>query len=175
MVAPVTSTPAEPAVSVPSASRAPAAPNVVARLVATGLGSGYSPIAPGTAGSAVGLALFWPLAHLPLAVQVAATVAVFVAGVAAATHVADRVGLKDPGLVVVDEVVGMWVTLLLVPFTPVTAAIGFVAFRVMDVFKPYPARQLEHLRGGWGIMADDVMAGVYANLLVRIALMVVPA
>ena len=64
----------------------------------------------------------------------------------------------------------MWVTLLFLPLTPLTAAIGFFAFRAMDVLKPYPARQLEHLHGGWGIMADDLMAGVYANLLVRIAL-----
>jgi len=77
--------------------------------------------------------------------------------------------------VVVDEVAGMWTTLLWVPFTPVWAALAFVAFRVMDVLKPYPARQLEALRGGWGIMADDLMAAVYANLLVRIALMVLPA
>ena len=62
----------------------------------------------------------------------------------------------------------MWTTLLWVPFTPVTAALGFLAFRVMDVVKPYPARQLEALPGGWGIMADDVMAGVYANLLLQV-------
>ena len=76
---------------------------------------------------------------------------------------------------VIDEVVGMWVTLLFLPLTPFTAAVGFFAFRAMDVWKPYPARQLEHLHGGWGIMADDVMAGVYANLLVRLALVAVPA
>lgn len=151
------------------------APNALARLVATGLFSGYAPIAPGTAGSAVGLLLFWPLVRLPIAAQVAATVVTFLAGVAASTHLARSLGAKDPGLVVIDEVVGMWVTLLFLPFTPFTAVVGFLAFRVMDVFKPYPARQLEHLREGWGIMADDLMAGVYANLLVRIALMVVPA
>jgi phosphatidylglycerophosphatase A len=150
-------------------------PNALARLLATGLGSGYSPLAPGTAGSAVGLLLFWPLARLPPGAQVAATVLVLLAGVAAASHVARSLGLEDPGVVVIDEVVGMWVTLLFLPLTPLTAAFGFLAFRAMDVLKPYPARQLEHLHGGWGIMADDLMAGVYANLLVRIALMVVPA
>lgn len=153
----------------------PAAPNALARLVATGLGSGYSPIAPGTAGSAVGLLLFWALARLPLPAQVAATALVFFAGVAAASHLARRLGIEDPGVVVVDEVVGMWVTMLFLPLTPLTAVVGFLAFRAMDIVKPYPARQLEHLHGGWGIMADDLMAGVYANLLVRIALFVVPA
>lgn len=150
-------------------------PNLVARMIATGLGSGYSPVAPGTAGSAVGLLLFWPLARLHPAAQVALTLALVVAGVAAASHVARRLGIEDPGVVVVDEVAGMWVTLLFLPLTPFTAILGFFAFRVMDVFKPYPARQLEQLHGGWGIMADDLMAAVYANLLVRIALMVFPA
>ena len=149
-------------------------PNLAARVIATGLGSGYSPIAPGTAGSAVGLLLFWPLARLHPAAQVALLVALALAGVAAASHVARRLGIEDPGVVVVDEVAGMWVTLLFLPFTPFTAAVGFLAFRVMDVFKPYPARQLESLHGGWGIMADDLMAAVYANLLVRLALMVFP-
>jgi phosphatidylglycerophosphatase A len=142
----------------------------VAALVATGFGAGYSPVAPGTAGSLVGLALFWPMSGLGWPVQLAATAVVFLLGVRCAARVATQVGRKDPGLVVVDEVAGMWVTLLAVPFTPATAALGFFAFRVMDVFKPYPARQLEGLPGGWGIMADDIMAGVYANLLVQVLL-----
>jgi phosphatidylglycerophosphatase A len=150
-------------------------PNMIARLFATGLGSGYSPVAPGTAGSAMGLLLFWPLARLPIAAQVAATVVVVLAGIAAASHLARCLGIEDPGVVVIDEVAGMWVTLLFLPLTAFTAVVGFLAFRVMDVFKPYPARQLERLHGGWGIMADDLMAAVYANLLVRIALMVLPA
>jgi phosphatidylglycerophosphatase A len=139
-------------------------------IVATALGAGYSPVAPGTAGSLVGLALFWPLHRLDLAVQLAALFVLFLAGVRCADRFAAQVGHKDPGQVVVDEVAGMWTTLLLVPFTPVNAALAFVAFRVMDVVKPYPARQLEALRGGWGIMCDDLMAGVYANLLLQVLL-----
>jgi phosphatidylglycerophosphatase A len=146
----------------------------LATVIATGLGSGYAPFAPGTAGSAVGLALFWPLHHLPLAGQAVATALVFALGVAAATHVARRLGIEDPGLVVADEVVGMWVSLLGVPLTGLTAAAGFVLFRVFDVFKPYPARDLERLPGGWGIMCDDVMAGIYANLLLRAGLLAWP-
>ena len=141
---------------------------MLATLVATGLGSGYSPIAPGTAGSAVGLLLFWPMRGLPGLVLVGLVLLVSAAGVAAATRVARRVGLEDPGLVVVDEVAGMWVTLLFLPATPLVAVLGFFAFRAMDIFKPWPARDLEHLPGGWGIMADDLMAGVYANLLLRV-------
>jgi len=159
--------------SAPAATR-PGALSSIATALATGFGSGYSPIAPGTAGSAVGLLLFWPLHGVAVSWQIAATVVVFFAGTAAASQVADRIGLKDPGIVVVDEIVGMWVTLLFLPLTAVTAVAGFFLFRVMDVFKPWPARDFEALPKGWGIMADDVMAGVYANLLVRVVLLVLP-
>lgn len=141
-----------------------------ATVIATAFGAGYSPIAPGTAGSLVGLALFWPLQLAAPWVQVVVTIAVYFAGVAASTRLAHLLGRKDPGAAVVDEVVGMWLSLLFLPFTPATAAAGFLLFRVLDVFKPYPARQLEALPGGWGIMTDDVMAGVYANLLLRAGL-----
>jgi phosphatidylglycerophosphatase A len=161
-----------PATSSPAALEASRPPRAggAAALVATALGAGYAPVAPGTAGSLVGLALFWPMSGLGWPVALAATAGLFLLGVRCASRVAAQVGRKDPGIVVVDEVAGMWVTLLAVPFTPATAALGFLAFRVMDVFKPYPARQLEALPGGWGIMADDIMAGVYANLLVQVLL-----
>jgi phosphatidylglycerophosphatase A len=148
--------------------------SLAAHALATGLGSGYSPIVPGTAGSAMGLLLFWPLAALPVAWQAGACALVFLLGVAASAHVARVSGIEDPGIVVADEIVGMWITLLWVPLTPLTVAAGFVLFRVMDVWKPWPARQLEHLPGGWGIMADDVMAGVYANLVLQVVLRAVP-
>jgi phosphatidylglycerophosphatase A len=145
-----------------------------ARVVATAFGSGYSPIAPGTAGSAVGLLLFVPLARRDWPWQLAAAAAVLLVGVVAAGRVAALVGVEDPGLVVVDEVVGQWVTLTALPFTPAVALAGFVLFRLMDVVKPWPARDLERLHGGWGIMADDVMAGIYAHLVLRVGLLVWP-
>jgi phosphatidylglycerophosphatase A len=141
-----------------------------ATVVATGLGSGYSPFAPGTAGSLVGLLLWWPITWLPLAVQAGLVVLVSLVGVAAAGHVARAVGLEDPGCVVVDEVAGMWLTLLALPLTPWTAAAGFFLFRILDVVKPFPARRLEGLHGGWGIMADDLMVALYGNVLIRLAL-----
>jgi phosphatidylglycerophosphatase A len=107
---------------------------------------------------------------LPAAFQVAITVIVFFASVAASTRLARSLGKKDPGVVVVDEVVGQWISLLFLPFTPAVAVAGFVLFRVLDVFKPWPARQLESLPDGWGIMSDDVMAGIYANLLLHAGL-----
>ena len=145
-----------------------------ARVVATAFGSGYAPFAPGTAGSAVGLLLFWPLAGVAWPWQVGACVAVFFVGVAAAGRVARNLGIEDPGLVVVDEVAGQWITLTALPFTPAVALAGFVLFRVMDVVKPWPARDFERLHGGWGIMMDDVMAGVYAHLVLRVGLLVWP-
>ncbi len=147
---------------------------LAARFVATGAGSGYAPIAPGTAGSAVGLLLFWPLSWLPLGGQIGVAAALFALGTLAASQVAAEVGLKDPGIVVVDEVVGMWISLLFLPLTPLIAALGFLLFRLLDVLKPWPARDFERLPGGWGIMLDDVMAGLYANLLLRVGLLVWP-
>ena len=123
------------------------------------------PLMPGTFGSLVGVGVFL-LLKFWLA-QVVAIVLITWVGIWAATRTERVMALKDPGIVVVDEVVGMWTSLLFLPFTPVTAVAGFVLFRIMDVFKPYPARQFESLPGGWGIMTDDLMAGIYANLLLR--------
>jgi phosphatidylglycerophosphatase A len=148
--------------------------DLAARVVATAFGSGYAPVAPGTAGSAIGLLLFWPMAAWRWPWQVGACLALLVVGAFAATRVAERVGLKDPGLVVVDEVVGQWVTLAALPFTPATAVAGFLLFRAMDILKPWPARDLERLPGGWGIMSDDVAAGVYAHLALHAGLLVWP-
>ncbi len=152
----------------------PAVLRTSARLLATGFGSGYSPVAPGTAGSVAGLLLFWPLASLPVWVQLAACTALFLVGALASTLVARDLGRKDPGLIVVDEVVGMWIMLIGVPFVPLTIILGFLLFRLMDIVKPWPARDLEGLPDGWGVMADDVAAGVYAHLVLRVALLVWP-
>ena len=143
-------------------------------LLATGFGSGSSPVAPGTAGSLVGLALFWPLRLLGEPACLGALALLFGTGVIVSGHEARRAGVEDPGRVVVDEMVGMWATLLWLPWSLGTAIAGFLLFRAMDVLKPYPARQLEGLPRGWGIMADDVMAGIYANLLLRVGLLVWP-
>ena len=148
--------------------------DAAAKLVATGLGSGYSPVAPGTAGSLVGLLLFLPLAGRALWIQLAAVVAVTILGVLAGGRLATMLGAKDPGVVVIDEVAGQWITLLALPMTPVIAVAGFLLFRAMDIRKPWPARALERLPGGLGIMADDVAAGIYAHLLLRLGLAVWP-
>src|SRR5512136_1037209 len=102
--------------------------DLASSVVATAFGSGYAPFAPGTAGSAVGLLLFWPMAALPWPWQLGASAVLFVVGSLAAGREARRVGLKDPGIVVVDEVVGQWVTFTGLAFTPATAVLGFLLF-----------------------------------------------
>lgn len=134
--------------------------------VATALGVGYVPFAPGTFGSAVGLLLWFVLPSSPIA-QAAAIVVVCVVGSWSGSVAERYFGRVDPGHVVVDEVAGMLVTLFLVPVGWIGAIAGFLLFRISDIIKPYPANRLERLPGGIGIMADDVMAGVYANLVLR--------
>jgi phosphatidylglycerophosphatase A len=142
----------------------------LALALATSFGVGYAPVAPGTFGSLAGLALWAVLPHTP-AVQAGAIVAVFLVGSWAGSQAERHFGATDPGPVVIDEVLGMLVTLFLNPVGWWGALAGFFWFRVFDVVKPYPANRLERLHGGVGIMADDAMAAVYANLALRGSLM----
>jgi phosphatidylglycerophosphatase A len=137
--------------------------------VATVFGVGYAPVAPGTFGSAAGLLVWW-LLPASTAIQAAVIAAMFVAG-SWGGNVAERhFGRSDPGQVVIDEVMGMLITLFLNPVGWLGALAGFLLFRIFDVIKPYPANRLEQLHGGIGVMADDAMAAVYANLVLRAAL-----
>jgi phosphatidylglycerophosphatase A len=139
------------------------------RAVATVLGLGFVPWAPGTAGSLVGLALAWLLA---LAggpwIAVAGALAVAGVGLVSAGRTAEQLGLSDPPPVIIDEVAGQMIALLF--FAPRWPALlcGFVLFRLFDVLKPYPLRRLEELPAGLGIMADDLAAGVCSNLAQRL-------
>lgn len=136
---------------------------------------GYIPFAPGTFGSAAALPVWYLLRHTgsPV-VELLAIAALFAAGVWSARVAERELALEDPGLVVVDEVVGMLVTVLWLPLTWQVALAGFVAFRIFDIAKPFPVGRFERLPGGWGVMADDVMAGVYAYLAVRLLLWLRP-
>jgi len=145
----------------------------LAFVLATGFGSGYSPFAPGTAGSAVGLLFVWGMSYLSLPWQLAAVLVVTVLSMIAADIVARSTGLKDPGLIVADEIAGMMVTMIAIPLSATSLILGFILFRVMDVVKPPPARQFENFKGGIGIVADDLMAGVYAHLALRGILMLI--
>ncbi|HEX2456436.1 MAG TPA: phosphatidylglycerophosphatase A [Vicinamibacterales bacterium] len=143
----------------------------LAVFVATVAYCGYFPFAPGTVGSAAGLvvyALVW-WSHSRV-VEVGLIAGLFALGVWAASAAERHFGGTDPGPVVIDEVVGMLVTLAFIPVGVTAAIAGFVLFRIFDVIKPYPADRLEQLHGGLGVMADDAMAGVYANLSLRVAI-----
>ena len=136
---------------------------------------GYFPIAPGTAGSLAALALFAFLRWIgEPAIELGAIVAVFAIGIWAAHGTEIAVGRKDPGIVVIDEVLGMLITLAVLPVSIWGVALGFLFFRALDVIKPFPAAQLEHLHGGMGIMADDAIAGLYSHILLRVCMWLVP-
>ena len=126
-------------------------------------GLGYVPIAPGTVGAAAGLLLYW-LLPMDAAVQVAVLAIVLVAGVWSSGISASVSGNADPSQIVIDEVAGQLVACLLLPKTFPHLAIAFMMFRVFDIGKWFPMKQLERLPGGWGIMADDIAAGALARL-----------
>jgi phosphatidylglycerophosphatase A len=142
--------------------------NRLAVLLATSLGAGYFPVAPGTAGSAVGVVIYLLTRHQSASEQIGLLAVVSVVGVWAASVAARHFGRDDPGPVVIDEVAGQLLTLLFTGVGVGGAIVGFFLFRVLDIFKPWPARQLESLHGGLGIMADDLMVAVYGNLLMRL-------
>ena len=148
----------------------------LAVFIATFAYCGYFPFAPGTVGSAAGLVVYlvvWWSGST--AVEVGLIALLFAAGVWAGTAAERYFGGIDPGPIVIDEVVGMLITLALVPVGPSGAIVGFFIFRLFDVIKPYPAGRLERLHGGLGVMADDAMAAVYANVTLRLLLWMFPA
>ena len=137
---------------------------------------GFAPVAPGTFGSAAGVALYYLVRAIGVPwAEAALIVALLAAGVWAASAAERALGKTDPGPVVIDEVVGMLITLAWIPVTPLGAFVGFLIFRVLDVVKPWPARQFEAMHGGLGIMADDAMAAVYGHVLLRGLVFVAPA
>jgi phosphatidylglycerophosphatase A len=142
---------------------------VAALAFSTCLGAGYAPFAPGTVGSLVGL-LAWALLPRTAVAQGMVIGFLFVAGAWAASVAERHFRATDPGPVVVDELMGMLVTLFLNPVGWTGALGGFLLFRVLDVVKPFPAGRLERLHGGIGIMADDLMSAIYANLMLRVLL-----
>jgi phosphatidylglycerophosphatase A len=146
---------------------------VLPLALATAIGVGYAPVASGTFGSAAGLIL-WAVLPGDWLVQALVIAALAVVG-SWSSSVAERYfEAADPSQVVIDEVMGMLITLFMVPVGWKGALVGFFLFRVFDVIKPYPANRLERLPAGMGVMADDFMAAIYANLALRLAIWVVP-
>lgn len=144
------------------------------KLIGTGFGSGYSPIAPGTAGALVGcgmLALLHEFAPAQAYLPGLATliVAFFFLGAIATDKLEPEWG-HDPSRIVADEMVGVWIAMLFVPFNWLNLALAFVLFRIFDIWKPLGVRQMEKFPGGWGVMLDDVLAGVYSLAVMHLLL-----
>jgi phosphatidylglycerophosphatase A len=137
------------------------------KFLATGFYSGYSPIAPGTAGTIAGLAVYLiPSFENPISLGIAILVGLLF-GILTGTKMENIHG-HDPQVVVVDEMVGMWIALLFLPKTFFVVLGVFILFRIMDIIKPQPARLFQKKGGGVAIMMDDVIAGVYANLAMQV-------
>jgi len=144
-------------------------------LIASGFGSGLGPIAPGTWGSALACIVWWPLAMLSLWMQLGIIIAGFLLGVWASNRTSDDLGVHDFGGIVWDEFIGMWITLLFCPQSIFWYAVAFFVFRVFDVVKPPPIGWLDRqVDGGFGIMVDDVLAGIYSLGLMQLLLYWVP-
>ena len=129
---------------------------------------GRAPLAPGTVASALTALALWFLG-LSVVSLACALVVVTVLGFWAADEAERALGGKDPGAIVVDEVAGMMLSVLAAPAAPAALVAGFLLFRVFDVFKPFPAGAAQRLRGGAGVMVDDLIAGLYAFALVALA------
>jgi phosphatidylglycerophosphatase A len=137
--------------------------------LATGLGVGRVPFAPGTFGSILGLPLGWALSGLGPGVTFTVLALFSVAAIWIAGRAEAILKHKDAAAIVIDEIAGMAIALAGLPFTLFNAAAGFTAFRILDIVKPFPARLIDtQMGGGAGVVLDDVVAGIYANLLLRL-------
>ena len=146
----------------------------LALFLATSGGLGYAPIAPGTFGSAAGLAIYLLTSHWSFPAQAALAAGVTLVGVWASSIAATHFGRSDPSHVVIDEVAGQLVTFLGTGVGFPGAILGFLLFRALDIIKPWPANRFEALHGGLGIMADDVMAAAYACAMLHVVIWLVP-
>lgn len=139
------------------------------KILAVGFGSGFSPLAPGTAGTLVGIPLYWVFSFFSWPIWMI-TVLAFTFLAWRVADEAERIfGRKDAPCIVIDEIAGLQWTLFLVSPTVLHVALGFLLFRLFDIVKPFPARLFENrLPGGCGVVADDLAAGVYANLVLQV-------
>lgn len=143
------------------------------KFVATAGGIGYLPFAPGTWAAAISV-IIWYLCGILfekiILWQIILVAASIIAGVIYSGRLTSTKD-KDPAHVVIDEVAGMWVTLLLVPGSLINYVLGFILFRFFDILKPLGIKKTEKLKNGWGIMLDDILAGVYSNIILRLLIL----
>ncbi len=138
-------------------------------LLAFGLGTGLSPVAPGTVGSVLGVLLAWLTLGLPTGVQAGIGAALVLAGIWLCGESARRIGVHDHSGIVWDEIAAMYLVLFWLPFEALTWIAGFALFRLFDIWKPWPISDLDHrMKGGAGIMLDDLVAALYAAVLLAL-------
>ncbi|MCH8021265.1 phosphatidylglycerophosphatase A [candidate division KSB1 bacterium] len=140
----------------------------IARLIATGFYTGYAPKAPGTAGSLFGLFLYWAIPESKSVYSLVGIALIFFTGVWAANQVEKETKVHDNQIIVIDEIVGMLITVALFEKTLIWLVVGFLLFRFFDIMKPFPAKSSEKIPHGWGVMMDDVIAGIYSALCLRL-------
>jgi len=138
-------------------------------LLATGFGVGYSPVAPGTLGTLIAILIYYFLSEIPSPLYEITLIGFFFLSVWIAQNAETFFGKKDDQRIVIDEIIGFLITMLWVPKTIRFIIIGFFLFRFFDILKPFPIRRLEkRLKGGFGVVLDDVAAGVYSNIILQI-------
>jgi phosphatidylglycerophosphatase A len=143
--------------------------NYLIAIFATGFGVGYSPIAPGTLGTLIAIPVYYFLSAIPSPIYEITLIAFFFLSVWISENAEIFFGRKDDPRIVIDEMMGFLVTMLWIPKTNFFIITGFFLFRFFDILKPFPIRRLERrYRGGFGVVLDDVMAGVYANIILQI-------
>ncbi len=145
----------------------------LSKFIATFAGVGLFPIAPGTIGSIAGLGVLWAISFASsdfyqILLQLLFLIIFIPIGVIASSAYEKHFGKIDPKEVVVDEVVGIMITLFALPFTWINIIAGFILFRFFDIVKPFPIGKLQNIKGGWGIMADDIAAGIVSAAILRI-------
>ena len=146
-------------------------PLFITKLFASGMFSGYSPVASGTVGSIVGLLFYCiPGFESPLVICIV-IIMTFIIGIKLSGIMEKRYG-HDPAEVTIDEIVGMWLSFFILPKKLIVILAAFIIFRFLDIIKPFPARRFDNMNGGLGIMMDDVVAGIYTNIIVRLLILI---
>lgn len=143
------------------------------KIFASVLGTGYSPFASGTVGALAAVLFWWPLVlytnqYEYQQIGLILLIFLFTYLGAAASKYLEPIWGEDPSKIVVDELVGMWITLLFIPLNWQYLLVGFLLFRIFDIWKPFGIRRLEVIGNGWGVMLDDVLAGIYANIILQL-------
>jgi phosphatidylglycerophosphatase A len=142
--------------------------NYFTTILATGFGVGYSPIAPGTLGTLLAIPIYYFLSELSFPLYELTLITFFFLSSWISEKAENYFGKKDDPRIVIDEMMGFFIAMLWVTKTPFFILVGFILFRVFDIFKPFPIRRFEKVRGGFGVVLDDVMAGIYANIILHV-------